>query len=129
MMHRKHPSNIRIEIREETLEFDLDADQPMAVVVTDEYEAWVHGIVDVRTNARITKDVNKMRRGLFGDWKEADGVYEMRLDYGPGYRVYYARHGNVVIILLGGGDKSSQKADLKKARRLWEGMKDEIKEV
>lgn len=53
----------------------------------------------------------------------------MRLDFGPGYRVYYARHGKIVIILLGGGDKSSQQKDIKAARELWERVKDEIKEV
>lgn len=128
-MHRKHPSQLKLEFQGDVLEFELDADQPLAVIATDDYETWIDGIVDVRTNARITKDVNKMRRGLLGDWKEAAGVYEMRLDYGSGYRVYYARHGSLVIILLGGGDKSSQKSDLKRARRLWEELKDEIEEV
>lgn len=58
-----------------------------------------------------------------------DGVFEMRLDFGPGYRVYYARHGKIVIILLGGGDKGSQQKDIKAAQELWERVKDEIKEV
>lgn len=77
----------------------------------------------------ITRDVDKMRRGLFGDWKEINGIFEMRLNYGPGYRVYYARYRDVVVVLLGGGNKSSQKADMKGARRLWEELRDEIKEV
>lgn len=51
------------------------------------------------------------------------------MDYGPGYRVYYARLGGIVVVLLGGGDKRSQKADIAKARRLWGELKDEIKEV
>ena len=128
-MRQENPKMIRLEFQGQMLEFRLDEDQPYALVATDAYEEWIDGIVDMRTNARITKDVNKMRRGLFGDWKEIDGVYEGRLDYGPGYRVYYAKHGRFVIVLLGGGDKSSQKADLGAARRLWRELKDEIKEI
>lgn len=128
-MHRRDPDRIRLEFQGETLEFQLEADQPYALIATDAYEEWIDGIADVRTNARITKDVSKMRRGLFGDWKEADGVFEIRLDYGPGYRVYYAKHGRFVIILLGGGDKGSQNADLRFARGLWEELRNAIKEV
>lgn len=128
-MQRNYPSQLKLEFQGEVLEFELDIEHPLAVVATDDYERWINDIADVRTNARITRDVGKMRRGLFGDWKEADGVYEMRWDYGPGYRVYYAKYGNVVIVLLGGGDKSSQKSDLKKARRLWKEREDEIAEV
>ncbi len=128
-MHPKDPNRIRIEFEGQILEFRLDADQPYALVTTDVYEEWIDGIADMKTNARITKDVSKMRRGLFGDWKEVDGVFEMRLDYGPGYRVYYARFGRCVIILLGGGDKKSQSADLRSARRLWKEIENEIGEV
>lgn len=49
-----------------------------------------------------------MHRGLFGDWKDVSGIFEMRLNYGSGYRVYYAEFNNIIIVLLGGGDKSSQ---------------------
>lgn len=101
----------------------------MALVVTGSYVAWADGVADMAAGARIDKDVGKMRRGLFGDWKEADGIFEMRLDYGPGYRVYYARFGDVVVVLLSGGDKSSQKKDIARARRLWQELKDEIEEV
>ncbi len=129
MTHRNFPSQLRLEFQGDVLEFTLDAIQPVAVIETDVYETWIDSIADLRTSTRLMKDVGKMRRGLFGDWKEVSGVFEMRLDYGSGYRVYYARHGNVVIILLGGGDKGSQKADLRKARKLWEELKYEIKEV
>lgn len=126
-MHRK--KHISFKFNDKIFEFDLDADRPVAVIETDDYEEWIDSVVDIRTNARITKDVSKLQRGLFGDWKEVDGVFEMRLDYGPGYRVYYAKCFNVVVILLGGGDKSDQRADLKKARRLWKELKNAIKEV
>jgi putative addiction module killer protein len=93
----------------------------------DAYEVWADSLAEARTRARIDRDVGKMRRGLFGDWKETDGIFEMRLDYGPGYRVYYGKHGSVVVVLLGGGDKKSQSKDLARARTLWEKIRDEIK--
>jgi len=46
--------------------------------------------------------VDKLTRGLFGDWKEVDGIYELRLDFGPGYRIYYGKRGNVIVVLIGG---------------------------
>ncbi len=71
-----------------------------------------------------------MQRGLFGDWKTVcDGVFEMRLDFGAGYRVYYAKYGLFVIILLGGGDKRNQHKDIAEAKRLWKGLKDEITKI
>lgn len=71
-----------------------------------------------------------MQRGLFGDWKiVGDGVFEMRLDFGAGYRIYYARHGAFVIVLLAGGDKSDQRKAIADAKSLWKGMKNEITQV
>ena len=56
-------------------------------------------------------------------------MFEMRLDFGPGYRVYYAKYEQVVVVLLGGGDKSSQRKDILTAKRLWEGLQREITQV
>ncbi len=125
----KEPDPLRLSFRGETFALTPTAEYPFELLETERYEAWIDGILDLKTNARITNNVGRMRRGLFGDWKDVDGVFEMRLDFGPGYRVYYARHGKIVIILLGGGDKSSQQKDIKAARELWERVKDEIKEV
>jgi len=125
----KGPSGISIEFRGQTLEFNLTPETVTALIETDEYAIWLASIRDIKTRARIVKDTSKMRRGLLGDWKEIDGIFEMRLDYGPGYRVYYAKFGKVVIILLGGGDKSSQQSDISKAQKLWKELKDETKEV
>lgn len=62
-----------------------------------------------------------MKRGLFGDCEPVgDGVWELRIDTGPGYRVYYARAGKQVVLLLCGGDKRRQKADIKRAKDYWE---------
>ena len=59
-----------------------------------------------------------MSHGLFGDAKFFDGIGELRIDYGPGYRIYFARRGNELILLLSGGDKSSQRKDIAEAKRL-----------
>lgn len=121
---------VRLRLGGEVLELTLTAEYPILVLQTDQYEAWVNGVADLKTNARITGGVDKMRRGLMGDWKEVgDGVFELRLDFGPGYRVYYGRHGKVVIVLLGGGDKHGQQKDIADARRLWGELKNEIMQV
>ena len=80
-------------------------------------EVWLAHIRDKQTRARILRQIDKMGRGIFGDWKSlGDGVFEMRLDFGPGYRVYYAKIGNTVILLLGGGHKGTQSSDIQSAK-------------
>lgn len=69
--------------------------------------------------ARIIDRLKRASNGNFGDHKSVqDGVFEMRIDYGPGYRVYYFRRGKELVILLCGGDKGTQKADIAEAKRL-----------
>jgi len=121
---------VRLRLAGEILELTPTAEYPILVLQTDQYEAWINGVADLKTNARITGGVDKMRRGLMGDWKEVgDGVFELRLDFGPGYRVYYGRHGKVVIVLVGGGKKHGQQKDIADARRLWGELKNEITQV
>ena len=72
--------------------------------------------------------MDKLTRGLFGDWKEVDGIYELRLDFGPGYRIYYGKRGNVIVVLIG-GDKGTQKKDISTARKWWKEHQDEINEL
>lgn len=68
--------------------------------------------------------VDRARLGNFGDHKSVgDGVYEMRLTTGAGYRIYYAQRGEIVYILLNGGDKSTQQADIDKAKVIWSSLK------
>lgn len=75
-------------------------------------------IGDKKTITRIIKDINKMEFGNFGDSQSVGGgVSELRLDYGPGYRVYYARAGRAKILILCVGDKSTQSADIEYAKR------------
>lgn len=66
-----------------------------------------------------------MERGNFGTYNEFDGIGELKLDIGPGYRVYYGKYGDVIVILLGGGDKKSQQSDIEVAKRRWLAWKKE----
>lgn len=70
--------------------------------------------------ARVDRYIRRMEHGNFGDSKAVgSGVFELRIDYGPGYRVYYGRHGMEIIVLLGGGDKSRQSQDIDRAIDRW----------
>ncbi len=121
---------LRLRFRGEVIELVSTAEYPFQVLQTEEYETWADSISDIRTSTRIDVNVDKMQRGLFGDWKiVGDGVFEMRLDFGAGYRIYYARHGAFVVVLLAGGDKSDQRKAIADAKRLWKGMKNEITQV
>lgn len=84
-----------------------------------EFAAWLASIKDGKTRLRLAKRLDKAQRGILGDVKPVgDGVREMREDFGPGWRMYYVQRGAVLIVMLGGGDKSSQKADIAAAIRL-----------
>ena len=86
---------------------------------TDVYVQWLDGLHDIVARARILARVERLAAGNPGDVKPVgEGVSEMRIDYGPGYRVYYKKHGREVVILLAGGDKRSQTSDIKTALRL-----------
>ncbi len=86
---------------------------------TDAYARWLDDLRDIRARARVQARVERLAAGNPGDVKPAgEGVSEMRIDYGPGYRVYFTRRGNEVIILLAGGDQRTQDADIKTAQGL-----------
>ncbi|MFC3706334.1 type II toxin-antitoxin system RelE/ParE family toxin [Devosia honganensis] len=92
---------------------------------TDIFDAWLGGLRDHKAVAKITTRIDRLQLGNPGDAEPVGGgVSEMRIDYGPGYRVYFIRRGNVVVILLCGGDKSSQKSDIKIAKALAAEIKD-----
>lgn len=86
---------------------------------TDLFAKWLDEIKDLRGRARILARIERLSAGNPGDVKPVgEGVSEMRIDFGPGYRVYYIRQRQKLIILLAGGDKSSQAKDIKTALRL-----------
>jgi putative addiction module killer protein len=76
---------------------------------TQEFQDWLDDLKDVRAQVRIAARVRLAEAGNLGDWKSIGGeISEMRVDVGPGYRLYFTRRGNIVIIMLAGGDKSTQ---------------------
>ncbi|WP_305045038.1 type II toxin-antitoxin system RelE/ParE family toxin [Geoalkalibacter sp.] len=86
---------------------------------TVEFQNWLDGLKDQRAQVRIAARLRLAEAGNLGDWKPVGGeVSEMRLDYGPGYRLYFTRRGSLLIIMLAGGDKSTQKRDIKRAQRM-----------
>jgi putative addiction module killer protein len=86
---------------------------------TTEYSDWFAGLKDRVAKTRIDIRVRRLSLGNPGDVKPVgDGVSELRIDYGPGYRVYFIQQGTVLIVLLAGGDKSSQDRDIKAAKKL-----------
>ncbi len=86
---------------------------------TDAYAKWLDGLRDIRARARILVRVERLATGNPGDVRPVgEGVSELRIDYGPGYRVYFTKQGQAVVVLLGGGDKRTQAKDIKTALRL-----------
>jgi putative addiction module killer protein len=91
----------------------------MEVRKTEAYAEWIDGLRDIRARARILARVERLALGNPGDVKPVgEGVSELRIHYGPGYRVYFKQQGLELVILLAGGDKSSQSKDIKKALSL-----------
>ena len=86
---------------------------------TEAYASWLDGLRDVRARARVLVRVERLAMGNPGDVRPVgEGVSEMRIDYGPGYRVYFKRQDRTVIVLLAGGDKRTQSDDIDVALRL-----------
>jgi putative addiction module killer protein len=86
----------------------------------DPYQSWLDALKDLDARVAIQRRVERVANGNFGDHRPCgDGVWELRVDLGPGYRVYYALAGRVVVLLLCGGDKRSQQADIARASSDW----------
>ncbi len=80
------------------------------------YADWLNSLTDSKTKARIVARVNRVAAGMFGDCKPLrEGVQELKIDFGPGYRVYLSKQGHVLVLLLCGGDKSDQNRDIERA--------------
>lgn len=86
---------------------------------TDAFADWLDGLRDIRARARVQARIERLAAGNPGDVEPVgEGVSELRINYGPGYRVYFKRRGQELVILLAGGDKSTQAKDIKAALRL-----------
>ena len=93
----------------------------LQVRLTSEFEAWLDGLKDRKAQVRIAARLRQAEAGNLGDWKAIGGrLAEMRVDFGPGYRLYFTRRANVVIVVLAGGEKSSQESDMRSAQRILE---------
>lgn len=91
----------------------------MEVTQTAVFAQWFDRLRDPKAQSRIAQRIARIEIGLMGDVKSVeDGVSEARIDYGPGYRLYFTRRGHELVILLVGGDKSSQRRDIARARQL-----------
>lgn len=85
------------------------------------FDRWISKLRDERAKIRILIQLDRLRLGLEGDWKPVgEGVFEMRIFVGQGYRVYFGREGKTVVILLCGGDKSTQRRDIDLAKSYWQ---------
>ncbi len=86
---------------------------------TQEFQDWLDALKDVKAQLRIVARLRQAEAGNLGDWKPVgEEVSEMRIALGPGYRLYFTRRQNILIVMLAGGDKSTQSRDIKRAQRL-----------
>ena len=100
--------------------------QPQEIIIystprgTYPFDLWLASLEDRQARARIRKRLARVRLGNLGDYKSVgEGVQELRINYGPGYRIYFARSDNQIVLLLCGGDKKTQSKDILKAKQYW----------
>ncbi|MEO6986236.1 MAG: type II toxin-antitoxin system RelE/ParE family toxin [Paralcaligenes sp.] len=92
---------------------------PYLIQQTEAFAAWHEGLRDLRAKVAIARRIDRVAAGVLGDVKALGGeLSELRVDIGPGYRLYFTMRGGVLVILLAGGDKRTQNADIKRARKL-----------
>jgi len=90
------------------------------------FRIWYRNLKDIQARVIIDLRLNSVRKGDFGDQKSVgNGIFELRINYGPGYRVYYKKSRTDIVVLLCGGDKSTQEADIAKAKRILEELENE----
>jgi putative addiction module killer protein len=88
------------------------------------FQEWYGSLKDTTARARIRARLDRLSHGNPGDFRNLGSISELKLDFGPGYRIYYAISGKTIVVLLGGGDKSAQQRDIEKAQERWEKYKD-----
>ena len=85
------------------------------------FDEWFDSLCDLRMQAVVDARLTRVRAGNFGDCKSVGGgVFELRISFGPGLRIYYGLHGSQIVVLIGGGDKRSQPRDIRRAQQLWQ---------
>jgi putative addiction module killer protein len=93
---------------------------------TEEFRGWLDSLHDKRAQVRIAARLRYAEAGNLGDWGPIEGdVSEMRIDFGPGFRLYFTRRGSILIVILCGGDKSTQKRDIRRALRISAELKED----
>ena len=94
---------------------------------TQEFQDWLDALKDHRAQVRIAARLRLAEAGNLGDWKPVGGeVSEMRVEFGPGYRLYFTRRGSILVVMLAGGDKSTQARDIKRAQRILKELESEL---
>ena len=89
------------------------------VQLTESFQSWLDGLCDIRAQVSIARRIARMAEGNLGDVKPVgDGVSELRVDLGPGYRVYFVQRGGHLVVVLAGGNKSTQTRDIQRAKQL-----------
>ncbi len=89
-----------------------------------EFTTWLDGLKDNKVRGAVTERIKRLSFGLLGDFKAiGDGVIELRIDFGAGWRIYYAQHGAQIVVLLAGGSKRTQKKDIQRAKALAASLK------
>ena len=110
-----------------------NSQQPKTVITyrnpagDEPFTEWLNGLRDSTTRRRILKRLLRVENGHYGDYKPVgEGVYELRLFFGPGYRIYFGEDGDKLVILLIGGDKGSQSRDIQRAQLYWQEYKPHV---
>jgi len=97
------------------------------VRLTAEFEAWLDGLRDKKAQVRIAARLRLAEAGNLGDWNSIAGaISEMRVNFGPGYRLFFTRRGRILIVMLNGGDKSTQAKDIKRAQQILKELESEL---
>ena len=99
----------------------IEVRQYQTTVGRTPFAEWIAALRDRRANQAIAARITRLQAGNRGDWKQVDtGIFELRIDTGPGYRVYYGQDGPTLVLLLCAGDKRTQKKDIERAGEYWQ---------
>jgi putative addiction module killer protein len=93
------------------------------IQILPEFAKWVGSLKDIKAKVKIVDRIDRMKKGNLGDHKSVGkGVLETRINYGPGYRIYFARKGNTLIIILAGSSKKDQDKTIQQAQKNWQSL-------